>query len=101
MNGCAAFHHPRKSPASAAKAAAPVPPAKPAPRRVGTVAVVHEGFVLVDVGTLYAPEAGTALKCMSGGEETAVLTVSPERRAPFITADIVKGTPHRGDEAFE
>lgn len=73
------------------------------PRMVGRVAVVNaaSGFVLVDVGSLYTPDAGSALKCFSGGEESAVLTVTPERKRPFITADIVSGAPRIGDHVFE
>jgi len=73
------------------------------PRLVGTVAFVNQpaGFVLVDVGTVYVPAAGAVLKCYSGGRETAALTATPERKIPFISADIVKGTPAQGDQVFE
>lgn len=93
LQGCAVFRHGKKN--DPAKISAP------APRRVGTVAVVNGGFVLVDVGTLYSPAPGTALKCLASGQETAVLAVSPERRPPFITADIIRGAPRAGDEVFE
>ena len=75
----------------------------PGPQRVGTVAAVNEElrFVLVDVGSLYIPAAGTALKSFSGGAETGILAVNPERRRPFIVADIVKGQPKVGDEVDE
>jgi len=78
-------------------------PSAQGPRLVGHVAVVNEalGFVLVDVGSLYTPVAGSALKCFSKGEETAVLAVSPERKRPFITADVVRGTPRMGDAVYE
>jgi len=64
------------------------------PRRVGRVALVNAelGFVLVDVGSLYAPQAGTALKSFHGTEE---------RQRPFIVADIVKGAPKVGDDVEE
>ena len=73
------------------------------PRRVGTIAAVNEEchFVLVDVGTLYIPAPGTALKSFSGGAETGILAVNPERKRPFIVADIVKGQPKVGDEVDE
>jgi hypothetical protein len=59
------------------------------------------GFVLLDVGSLYSPPAGTALKSFSGGVETAILAVDPEKRRPFIAADIIKGTPKVGDDVEE
>jgi hypothetical protein len=70
---------------------------------VGTVASVNEElhFVLVDVGSLYTPPAGTALKCFSSGAETGIIAVSPERERPFIVGDIVKGEPKVGDEVEE
>ena len=81
------------------------PPAAgvPVPHLVGTVELVNEplGFVLIDAGSLYLPGAGKALKCFSNGTESGVLTVSPERKGPFVTADIVKGSPHKGDQVFE
>jgi hypothetical protein len=70
---------------------------------VGRVAVVNEelGFVLVDVGSLYIPAAGTALKSFSGGTETGILAVGTEKDRPFIAADIVKGSPKVGDDVEE
>ena len=96
--GCSHLHFPfhKKTKPSAVQSPA-------GPRLIGTVAVVNENlhFVLVDAGWLYAPVTGTALKSFSAGQETAVLTVSPESRQPFISADIVHGTPHQGDLVFE
>jgi hypothetical protein len=94
FSGCALWGHRRSS------AAAPAPPG---PHRVGTVAVVNEElrFVLVDVGSLYVPQAGTALKSFSGSAETGILAVGPEKQRPFIVADIVKGEPKVGDEVRE
>jgi len=73
------------------------------PRLVGTVFQVkqEEGFVLVDVGTLYAPVAGKKLKCYSAGIQTAELSATMERVVSFISADILSGTPTRGDQVFE
>jgi len=75
----------------------------PGPRRVGTVALVNDDlhFVLVDVGSLYTPAAGTALKSFSGTKETGILAVDPEKQRPFIVADIVKGEPKVGDQVEE
>jgi hypothetical protein len=67
------------------------------------VAVVNDEmrFVLVDVGSLYTPSAGTALKSFSNGAETAILAVDPQKQRPFIVADIVKGEPKVGDQVEE
>lgn len=93
ISGCATSRH-HKPP----EAASP-----PGPQRVGTIALVNEdlSFVLVDVGSLYAPQAGTALKSFSGGAETAILAVDPEKQRPFIVADIIRGNPKVGDEVRE
>lgn len=95
LSGCAWVRHRH---AAKEADAAPV-----GPRRVGRVAVVNEDlhFVLVDVGSLYTPAAGTALKSFSGGTETGILAVNPERSRPFIAADIVKGEPKVGDDVEE
>ncbi len=47
------------------------------------------------------PEAGQALKCINNGVESSIIAVGTERKRPFISADIVKGTPHRGDEVYQ
>ncbi len=94
LTGCASMRHKQKPPAD-------IPPAAvTGPQRVGRVALVNEdlGFVLVDVGSLYTPQAGLALKSFRDGIETGVLAVSPEKERPFIVADIVKGTPEVGDD---
>ena len=86
------------------KKQAPPPAAVPSgPRLVGTIYQVkpEEGFVLVDVGAIYAQEAGKKLKCISGGVTTAELVATKERVISFISADIVSGTPTRGDQVFE
>jgi hypothetical protein len=70
---------------------------------IGSIAYVDEarGFVLIDVGGIYLPQPGIALKSYAQSNETAVLTVSPEQKRPFITADIVKGLPQKGDDVYE
>ncbi len=92
LTGCASKKHEH-----------PTPGAIAGPRRVGTVAVVNDElrFVLVDVGSQYTPPAGMALKSFSGGAETSVLAVSPEKQRPFIAADIIKGEPKVGDAVEE
>ena len=70
---------------------------------VGTVAVVNAPlhFVLLDVGSLYTPASGRTLKSYAGDAETAEMVVSPEKKRPFIAADIVKGEPKVGDRVEE
>jgi hypothetical protein len=38
---------------------------------------------------------------MRGEPETAVLNVGDERRGAYVTADIVTGTPTKGDQVFQ
>jgi hypothetical protein len=89
--GCAG--HPKKK-------AADIPPSH---RLVGTIMVVNaeQHFVLIDTESSFPAAVGTALKSFSNGTETGVLTVSPEVKPPFMIADIVSGTPQKGDQVFE
>ncbi|MDP9292356.1 MAG: hypothetical protein M3O82_08335 [Verrucomicrobiota bacterium] len=70
---------------------------------MGTVAFVNNDlhFVLIDVGSLYVPAAGQALKTFTGPTESGIVSVSPERKRPFISADIVKGAPQKEDDVFQ
>jgi hypothetical protein len=76
---------------------------QPQHRLVGTIVAVNEEgkFVLIDTESSYAADVGTALKSFTDGTESGVLTVSPERKPPFMIADIVSGTPQKGDQVFE
>jgi hypothetical protein len=101
VSGCAAFkklHLPAHRPAQPAATPAPVKP-----QVVGTITLVNEDahFVLIDVGASGVPRSGTALKAMSGGAETGVVTVGEVRRRPFVVADIVRGAPRKGDRVFQ
>lgn len=73
------------------------------PRLAGRVAMVNPAgnFVLLQCDAWSAPAPGTALKCLRYGAETAILNTSKERRGSFVVADIVKGSPQRGDEAYQ
>jgi hypothetical protein len=73
------------------------------PLRIGTIALVNEEeqFVLIDNGNSPTPPTGTALKSFTGAAESAVLSVGSVRRTPFVIADIVKGTPRKGDTVFQ
>jgi hypothetical protein len=74
----------------------------PLPAPSGTVVLVDEArrFALVDFGTLPPPMPGTAVKCFSGGSETGILAVGPQRRGVFLVADIVSGAPGVGDRVY-
>ncbi len=93
LSGCALFRHRQKEGAAA--------PARP--RLIGSISYVNEamGFVLVDTGSLYLPGPGKALKVLRQGEEAAILIVTPERKRPFVSADVVKGEPRTGDDVYE
>jgi hypothetical protein len=73
------------------------------PRLIGRISMVNEEghFVLISCDAWRPPQEGTALKAMRSGAETAILNVNPERRGTAVTADIVTGTPARGDQVFQ
>jgi hypothetical protein len=73
------------------------------PRLIGRVAMVNEEghFVLVQCDAWKTPQEGTALKALRNGAETGILNVTTERRGAYVTADIVTGTPGRGDQVFQ
>ncbi len=70
---------------------------------VGTVALVNEddSFVLIDNGSLPSPAAGTVLKCNPSGATPAEVRVTQIHKPPFVIADIVKGSPKKGDQVFQ
>ncbi len=109
LGACSRVRFPWTKPPAARPEIVSFPPAntsdgtKREPRLAGRVAMVNPSgnFVLLECDTWSAPATGTALKCLRYGAETAILTVSKERRGSFVVADIVKGSPQRGDEAFQ
>ena len=77
---------------------------KPQTIRVGEVSVVDERkrFVLIDLqSNLYVPEPGVRLRTLRNATETAKLKVAPERKRPFIAADVIEGDPAMGDEVVQ
>lgn len=71
------------------------------PTVIGEVALVDEEqkFILIDLASnLYVPPPGAALRAINSQGETAHLRTSPERKRPFVAADIVDGTPAVGDQ---
>jgi hypothetical protein len=73
------------------------------PVQVGTILMVNAegGFVVIESGVWKPPESRTALKCFRDGVETGVLAVGEERRRDHVIADIVTGTPRKGDQVFK
>ncbi len=59
------------------------------------------GFVLIERTSPTDPASGTDLQSFRGGYPSATLRATPERRPPFITADILTGEPLDGDQVFE
>lgn len=100
-SGCSSFSHKKKE--AAASASQQDPAAQPKPVLVGTITFVNpeQRFVLIEVSPRSMPESGQALKCLSNGEESGIVAVTEEREPPFISADIVKGEPHKGDEVYQ
>jgi hypothetical protein len=78
-------------------------PSVTAPVYVGSISSVNREshFVLIDLsGTAAPPDAGTELTSISAGGEASRLKVTPERKRPFVTADIVIGEPKRGERVY-
>lgn len=66
---------------------------------VGSVHLVDPsgGFVLIRSSRGLALEPGTTLDLLGdGGDPVGQVRVSPARKGPFLTADIVSGTPRVG-----
>ena len=78
-------------------------------QRLGIIRAVgaHGSFVLIETPSASVTAAlstGSFLHCHPAGtvtgSSTADLRVSPERRQPFVVADVVAGTPTVGDVAY-
>lgn len=68
---------------------------------IGTVSMVdlENSFVLIDNGTLPSPNGGTILKIHGG--VPVELRVTQIQKPPYVVADIVKGTPKKGDQVYQ
>ena len=99
-SGCATLKKMKVLPRRETKRATAV---HPVPQRIGTIALVNpsEKFVLIDTGLAPVPSVGTALKSFTGETESGVVTVGNVNRRPFVVADIVQGTPVKGDAVFQ
>lgn len=83
----------------------PVPkaPSIAAPVYVGTVAIVHREphYVLIDLsGTSSPPESGTELTAIAATGEASRLKVTPERKHPFVSANVMSGEPKKGERVY-
>jgi hypothetical protein len=74
-----------------------------APQLVGTITLVNAvgAFALIDSAGSPSPPAGTIIKSRTAGTESGELRVSDVRKRPFFIADVVKGTPQKGDQVFQ
>ena len=73
------------------------------PKHIGTILLVNAeaGFVLIDAHGWALPDAGTALKYIRDGADSGILAVGGERQGAHVIADIVTGTPRKGDQVFQ
>jgi hypothetical protein len=101
LSGCSLFKgtHGNKPGRQKEKPGATAPAS---PRLVGTVTVVNsdDGFVLVDFGMQPTVAPGTKLTTRTDGTESGELLVGDVHKRPFVIADIVKGSPQKGDQVF-
>ena len=123
MTACCTSRHPQQAASTVplpAKPAATRTKSEAAPRtietspsspeqRLGVIRAVgaHGSFVLIETPSASVTASlptGSLLHCHPAGtvtgSSTADLRVSPERRQPFVTADVVAGTPTVGDIAY-
>ena len=72
-------------------------------RFVGTVTLVNsaDGFVLIDLGMQPAVASGTRLKTRTEGADSGEVLVGDVHKRPFVIADVVNGSPQKGDQVFE
>jgi hypothetical protein len=76
---------------------------RPQAQQIGTISLIHPdyGFVLIQTRKgFYLPD-GTELTCYSpAGTPTGKLKSTAARQGNFITADIISGSPKKGDLAL-
>lgn len=100
LSSCGSMSHFLKK---SSKSAKPQAPAAPKDQVIGTIEMVNpeQHFVLVKTLNRMALTAGTKLESHSPNGLKAVLTVTPEHKMNFISADIVEGYPQQGDIVVE
>jgi len=70
---------------------------------IGTVIMVNieSAFVLIDNGSRPSPTKGTGAQSRSADGSSVELRLTEIRKRPFLIADIVAGTPQKGDQVFQ
>ena len=77
---------------------APIKAPTPPPLVIGRVYAVNMSHGFAVIQSSQTPDTGTELQARSSdGQQTALLKVTPEKKNPFIIADIVKGKPLPGE----
>ena len=73
--------------------------ARQAPLVLGRVSLVNEEerFALIEANAVQPPPTGTLLRIYAGNAVSAELRATGVRRRPFLVADLVSGTPAKGD----
>jgi len=79
------------------------PPAARALQHIGDITLVAtEGaFVLIDNQSRPSPAIGAMVHARSPDGRAAELRVTEMRKRPFVVADVVSGTPAKGDRVFQ
>lgn len=74
-------------------------PQEPKNQIIGTIEMINpeQHFVLVKTSYRMALAPGTKLETLAANGLKAVLTVTPEHKMNFISADITEGFPQQGD----
>jgi len=72
------------------------------PQAIGAIEMVNPetGFVLGRLAMNRPLSVGGEVSCIGANGQVTKLKVTPERKGLFFTADIVSGTPHKGDVIY-
>jgi hypothetical protein len=56
---------------------------------------------MIDNGPYPSPPAGSVLRCNPSDTNPTEVRVTQIYKPPFVIADIIKGTPKKGDQVFQ
>lgn len=78
------------------------PPPEIRDRRIGSIELFNpeQKFVLFKLETPVVMIPGTTLLSRSKEGRIAALKISPERKGYLVSADVISGLPHQGDEVY-